>query len=231
MTVEFLHDVLSIDHSIFSKWSGYTKWYLDAITYHAMSPKSRRQRMFFLRKNRNHSSKYDTLSFILKLKFRNGAFRQDVDDANVMWQGYVFSPIIRISKSKDKDQYKVKLFLFLGKADQIKTIDKFYLESDMVYLILPGNQTYNRNRLFCETSSAFLKEHARQSSVKFEMANCVRMQSGTIDGPMLEQARIYGLQFAAAYKSCDYSWPCYMKGILPNLSVLNRKGSTSYALL
>ena len=234
MSVEFLRDVLSPNHSILSKWDGYISWFIDALSYHAFSQKSRKVRDFPpARKNRScTSNKTDIQNCMIKLScVNNNIFKQSwVNYRNIIYQGYVVTPKLILSPCLDEDKHRVKLHFYLGSTCGEKSIEKFYLEFDIAFAILPGEYKYDSD-LFQHGCSGFISKHYRPMKIKFDKKNLVKKSAGFVDGKLYEKFKENGVFAAFAFKSADVNyWPQFMKSFqnLIFADELDRKASDKY---
>ena len=235
MSVEFLRDVLSPNHTILSKWDGFITWYIDALAYHAFSQKTRKLREFpHARKSRSvSSSKTDIQNCMIKLSYiTDDMFKQSwVNYRNIVYQGYVLTPKLVLTPIEGEEKMRVKLHLYLGSACMEKTIEKFYLEFDVAFAILPTDQKYESSYLFQHSCSTFISKHYRPMKIKFDKKNLVKKSAGCIDSKLYTKFKENGVYAAFAFKSADVSyWPQFMKSFqnLMFASMLDRKSTDKF---
>lgn len=235
MTPEFLRDVLSPNHTILSKWKDYIKWYIDALSFHALSPKSRKLRDFPpARKNRSlNCTKTDIQHCMIKLSYVDGGmFKQSwVNYRNIVFHGHVLTPAIIVTQTDENDSYGVKLHLYLGSSCHEKVMEKFYLAFDIAFAILPGDNKYETDSLFCHSSSSFIAQHYRPLKIKFDTKNLAKKSVGTIDSKLYSKFREHGMCVSVGFKAADVSaWPQFMKSFhsLMHAGAMHRKSTDQF---
>ncbi|XP_012559462.2 uncharacterized protein LOC100213952 [Hydra vulgaris] len=134
--VSFLRNGLCYTNSIFSKWSGYLNWYINAVSYPSMqnnaaatSKRTNRQKKitsssteFRNMVNHKKATKNNELchKYELKMKYIVDTKRW-ISDKNMLYRGYVLQLFVYATN-------KVVLELIIGKDNQKKEMENFILK-------------------------------------------------------------------------------------------------------
>ena len=203
MSVEFLKDCLSPTNSLFSEWSGFFNWYIDAMTYPAVSVYSKELCLRKKRENRSaiNPTEGTTLKHErnLKLIWINDQFVQPFKcRQRIVYKGYVLTPVVKMYKENSK--YKVSLQMFVGKDITKREMRNFYLRVDFHFAILPGDLecaeelTYRKCKKSLDIRIASCMIFSYDSNrIEFQNNNLAEISFGTIDGGLVQRFRKQGV--------------------------------------
>lgn len=223
ITVDFLKDILNIDHVILSKWSGYAKWYADFLIHHSLSPENRTLRAMSNTTTEDRSYKQILSRFtqtcVLKLvpSVPDSLIYRLPSDHNTnkyfIYQGYKLSVAVELQSVENNHAHKLKLRLYANVEDNI---ENFYLKFEIgfgVFLNLESDAPWN---IFHDRHLRFIVTNFRPVIVEFKASNVFETEVGYVCGNLVNGFKVDGIDLVLFFKGGKSMWPGET-----NLEVLN----------
>ncbi|XP_065649849.1 uncharacterized protein LOC136078297 [Hydra vulgaris] len=184
MDVLFLRNGLCYTNPIFSKWSGYLNWYINAVSYPSVqnnatvtskrTNRQKKQQQLFVRRSQHKVSKsyiaIDELSYKYELKMKfNANTKRWTSDKNMLYRGYVLQLFICATN-------KVVLQMILGRDNQKKEMENFNfqipfeIEIREFQLSLEANEAYQiSSNDYCQQGKnpVFLPQNVERNSTSY----------------------------------------------------------------
>ena len=167
----FLCERLSGNDEIFSKWSGYAEWLLNAVSYHVFSPGVRRKRGYM-----EHELVFRNIvkPDVLNQYIFSLPLLEDGDNVfttlmvKFRHAGFTFGVRVSTETNKSNDDLIYKYHVELCKPSFLWNAKNMFINETLSIMlaILPGNITYTKN-LFEANQFALRKEYFSRVKVVF----------------------------------------------------------------
>jgi len=241
-TVGYFMDVLSIEHSILSKWKGFSKWYANALLYHGFSKEEQEAREINCQ-NKNRSLKVadtEVQNYFFKLesfatRFTHQSRYTTLGNKKIVYQGYKLTPSVYILEYQNLYDLIFALRFVGNSGGPIMDIENFHLKFNIAMGVFPGNITFEPDAMIKNfITSSFIKYHYRRFEVKFNLTDFLQFNIGTIDKGLFEKFKTHGMNISIIIGGSDFeqsSWPTNFKALHEMRGYeINCKSTTPFGL-
>ena len=213
---EFLYDVITPNHALFSIWPDFKTWFLDVVSYHSFSKK--RQYLSGFKSalsDRDFRSVVMVPGWIIKFDQMGPCYFASEECAST-YRGYQITPRIFFKDCIFSDKlYTVSMQIAnTGISDNHTLLhDKLFLSFSMAISLLPGYEEYN-NKIFTCNYFQFLREHFRTIEIEFRSrTNYCVFEIGVIEKALVEAVTSFYVPMA--FKESHKNWPSFMAEVVP----------------
>ena len=207
----FLYERLSVNNEIFSKWSGYAEWLLNAVSYHLFSPDVRCERGYIEHELvfRN-IVKPDVLNqYIVSLPLpgnEDNVFKTRM--VEFRHAGFTFGVRVSADTSKSNDAVMYKFHVQLYRPYFLWNAKKMLINEtlSMMFAILPGNVTYTKD-LFEANQFPLMKKYFTRKKYVFTTQRGLSWVSCvfTVDSEFHNICKTHGINLAIVIGSTEES--------------------------
>ena len=215
----FLCERLSVNDEIFSKWSGYAEWLLNAVSYHVFSPDIRRERGYT-----DHELVFRNIvkPDVLNKYIFSLPLLEDGDNvfktAMVKFReaGFTFGVSVSADTSKSNDPVVYNFGIRLYKPSFSWNSENMVINGtiSIMFAILPGNITYTKN-LFEANKFPLLKKYSSRDKFVFTTPCGWILSVFTVDYEFHNICKTHGINLAIVIGNTKES----LKWIQQNVSV------------
>ena len=207
----FLCERLSGNDEIFSKWSGYAEWLLNAVSYHVFSSDVRRERGYIEHELMfRNIVKPDVLNkYIFSLPLLgDGDNVFNTRMVNFRHAGFRFGVRVETVTSKSNDAVVYKFGVRLYKPSFSWNSENMVVNETLsiMFAILPGNITYTKN-LFEANQFTLMKKYFSREKIVFTTPDSLGwiLSVGTVDSEFHNICKTHGINLAIVIGSTEKS--------------------------
>jgi len=239
-TLGYFMDVLPIDHSILSKWKGFSKWYANAILYLGFSQEEQVVREINCDyENRSlEMSDTEVQSYFLKSEIVDTEIDHlvkyaVVENKKIIYQGYELTPLVCIAKDEEGSTHILYFALRVGATIPREEIQSFHLKFNIAFAVFPSHITFDPSAIITKDSTeSFIKHHYRRLQVELDTTGCSENRLGTVDKYLFEKFKTHGMNISIIIGGSEFvpfSWPKDLD-ILHHVRCyeINRKSATAF---
>jgi len=237
-TLGYFMDILSIDHSILSKWEGFSKWYANAILYLGFSQEEQVVREINCDyENRSlEMSDTEVQSYFLKSEIVDTEIDQlvkyaVVENKKINYQGYELRPLVFIKK--DTEDHSLYFTLRVNESIPREEIQSFHLKFNIAFAVFPSHITFDPSAIITtDSTESFIKHHYRRFQVELDTNGDSENHLGTVDKYLFEKFKTHGMNISVIIGGSEFvpfSWPKDLD-ILHHVRCyeINRKSATAF---
>ena len=196
----FLCERFSVNDEIFSKWSGYAEWLLNAVSYHVFSPDVRRERGYteheLVFRNIVKPDVLNKNLFLLPLLGDGDVFKTPM--VAVMHAGFTFGVRLCADTSKSNNAVIYEFDVLLYEPPLCNAKNMVVNETlSIMFAILPGNITYTKN-LFEANQFPLMKKYFSREKFVFTTPSSLawRISVCTADTEFHNICKTHGINLA-----------------------------------
>jgi len=240
-TLGYFMDILSIDHSILSKWKEFSRWYGNTLIYLDFSQEEQVVREINCSyENRSlETSDTEVQSYFLKSEIVDTEIEEvDVkyavfENKKIIYQGYELAPLVCIDKDEEDNTHILYFALRVGESIPREEIQNFHLKFNVAFAVFPSHITFNPSAIIKKDSfESFIKHHYRRFQVELSTNGFSENHLGTVDKGLFENFKTHGMNISIIIGGSEFvpnSWPKDLE-ILHHVKCyeINRKSTTTF---